>query len=303
MFERRDHLDGLAIGLMLLLCFSWGFAQITIKVANTGVSPVLQAGIRSIIAVIALNLWMLSRNIPVLRNDSSWGPGILAGLLFAAEFVFLYWGLDYTSASRAVIFLYMSPFVVALGVHVLVPMEKLSGPQVAGMLLAFVGVVVTFAEGFTVLGGQEWIGDLMCFVGAVLWGATTVLVRVTKLSSIEPSRTLYYQLLVSAITLPLMSMVMGESGITNLSPLVIACLLYQGLLVAFATYLTWFWLIAHYPAARLAAYTFFTPLFGVLCGILILSEPLTWGIVIGLVLVTAGIYLVNQKYASPGRSR
>lgn len=280
---------------MLLLCFIWGFTQITIKVANTGVSPLMQAGIRSIIAVLCLSGWMLARNVRPFQKDNTWIPGIAAGLLFAFEFALIYWGLEYTSASRAVIFIYTSPFIVAIGVHWLVPNERLNRVQFSGLLLAFCGIVITFAESFTVLTGDEWIGDLLCFIGAILWGATTVLVRVTKLVSIEPSRTLYYQLLVSAILLPLFSLIFREAGITSLSPLILACLVFQGVVVAFATYLTWFWLIAHYPANRLATYTFFTPLFGVLCGIVILSEPFTWGILLGLCLVMTGIYLVNLK--------
>ncbi len=295
MFTRREHLDSLAIGLMLLLCFLWGFQQITIKVAMEGVSPILQAGIRSVIAVLALSVWMFFRKIKVFQGDATFGSGIIAGILFSVEFIFMYWGLSYTSASRAVIFIYLAPFVVALGIHWFIPNERLKRIQVFGMILAFSGIVVAFGEGFTVLKGNEWIGDLFCVLTAIFWGATTVLVRTTKLANIAPSRTLHYQLLVSAIVLLTTAWLFGEAGISKLSPLIIGSLAFQGLLVAFASYLTWFWLIAHYPAARLSAYTFFTPLFGVLCGVFFLDEKFTPGVGVALVMVTAGIYLVNLK--------
>jgi len=294
---RRAHLDSLAIGLMLLLCFLWGYQQITIKIANHGVSPIMQAGIRSIIAAVALSVWMLARKIRPFEKDGTLFPGILAGLLFSIEFVFMYWGLTYTSASRAVIFVYLAPFVVALGIHWLIPNEKLNRFQIIGMLLAFTGIIIAFGEGLTVLKDQQWKGDLACVATAIFWGATTVLVRASKLSSIAPSRTLYYQLLVSAILLPLLALLYGESGITHISPIILGCLAFQGLIVAFASYLTWFWLVAHYPAARLSAYTFFTPLFGVICGVIFLNEDFTLAIFIALILVTIGIYLVNLKSA------
>jgi drug/metabolite transporter (DMT)-like permease len=297
MFTRRDHLDSLAIGLMLLLCFLWAFQQITIKVANAGVSPVLQAGIRSIIAVVALGAWMMTRKIRPFQNDDTWIPGVIAGLLFAIEFVFIYWALEYTAVSRAIIFIYTAPFIVALGIHWLIPNEELKRIQVFGMVLAFTGVIIAFREGFTISTGNEWIGDLMCILSAFFWGATTVLIRASKLSNIEPSRTLFYQLSVSALILPPISLAMGETGVTDISPVILACLAFQGLIVAFASYLTWFWLIAHYPAARLSAYTFYTPLFGVLCGVVFLSEPFTPGIIIALIMVTIGNYLVNLKHA------
>jgi drug/metabolite transporter (DMT)-like permease len=280
---------------MLLLCFLWGFQQITIKIANEAVSPIMQAGIRSSIAVLALSIWMFARNIRPFQKDGTLFPGIVSGALFTIEFVLMYWGLTYTSASRAVIFIYLAPFVVALGIHYLIPNEKLNHIQITGMVLAFTGVIVAFGEGFTVLSGDEWIGDLACVFAAIFWGATTVLIRASKLSGIAPSRVLYYQLLVSAIILLPLSLVSGESGVTRISPLIIMCLAFQGLIVAFASYLTWFWLIAHYPAARLSAYTFFTPLFGVICGVLFLNEIFTAGVFIALVLVTIGIYLVNLK--------
>ena len=151
------------------------------------------------------------------------------------------------------IFVYLAPFVVALGIHWFIPNESLSRIQVIGMVLAFSGILVAFGEGFTVLTGKEWIGDLACVFTAIFWGATTVLVRATRLANIAPSRTLHYQLLVSVFILLPAAWLFGEAGISQLSPLIIACLLFQGLLVAFASYLTWFWLIAHYPAAKLSA--------------------------------------------------
>jgi drug/metabolite transporter (DMT)-like permease len=295
LFTRRDHLDSLAIGLMLLLCFLWGFQQITIKTANAGIPPIMQAGIRSIIAVIALSVWMFARKIRPFQKDGTLLPGIISGLLFSIEFAFMYWGLAYTSASRAVIFVYLAPFVVALGIHWFIPNERLSRNQFLGMVLAFTGILVAFGEGFTILTGEEWKGDLACVFTAIFWGATMVLVRASKLSTIEPSRVLYYQLLVSAVILIPISMLFAEPGITQITPLIIACLAFQGLIVAFFSYLTWFWLVARYPAARLSAYTFFTPLFGVICGVLFLSEEFTLGVCIALVLVTVGIYLVNLK--------
>ncbi len=285
---------------MLFLCFLWGINQVTIKIAGTGISPVLQAGIRSIIATVLLSVWMLARHIRPFEKDGSGFPGVMVGLLFSIEFALMFWGLSYTSASRAVIFIYIAPFIVVLGIHWLIPEERLGRLQVGGMLLAFVGIIVAFGEGLTQLNGKEWIGDLLCVAAAVFWGATTVLVRASKLSNIAPSRTLYYQLLVSSILLPLLSLALGETGVSQLTPLILLCLAFQGIVVAFASYLAWFWLIAHYPATRLSAFTFFTPLFGVICGVVILFEPFTPGLLLALTLVATGIYLVNLK---PGTLR
>ena len=118
MDTRRTTIDLPAAGLMVTLCAVWGLNQVAAKVVNAGISPVLQAGLRSLVAVLLLWAWSSWRRIRLLERDGSLPAGILVGLLFATEFAFLFWGLEYTTASRAVVFLYTSPFWVALGVQI-----------------------------------------------------------------------------------------------------------------------------------------------------------------------------------------
>ena len=286
-------LDFTAMIMLVVLCASWGLQQVAIKVAIIGVPPLLQSGIRSVGATIFIWLWMTVRREPFLERDGTMWWGIAAGLLFASEFILIYWGLEYTNASRAVIFLYTSPFVVALGAQLFIPGEHLRMIQVLGLCCAFAGIVVAFGESLSYPTHRMLIGDSMLAGAAILWGATTVLIKASPLSMIKASKTLLYQLAVSAVVLPLASLVKGESGIT-LTPLIIGCIVYQTVWVAFITYLAWFWLIRHYPPSRLASFTFLTPLFGVLAGSLLLDEPITAGLLLALVLVGAGIYLVNR---------
>ncbi len=291
---RRDRLDLLAFAVMFTLCLLWGFNQVLVKLANTGMSPILQAGLRSTGAGLLVWAWSAARGIRLFARDGSLIPGILAGLMFAAEFALIFWGLEFTTASRTVIFVYTSPFVVALGVHMFVPGEKLSPVQVIGLIGAFAGVAVAFSSGLALPTHQQLIGDAMILGAAVLWGATTVLVKATRLATITPAKTLFYQLAVSALVLPPLSWALGEPGIFAPTAVAIGAFLIQTIVVAFASYLAWFWLVAHYPAGRLAAFTFLTPLFGVAAGWAILSEPISSDLVIALVLVGAGIYLVNR---------
>lgn len=294
--QRHTHLDFPGAGILLVLCILWGIQQVTIKLALEGVSPVMQSGIRSIVAVALLIIWMRARGIPLFPDDGAWRPGMAAGALFALEFALIYWGLTFTSASRMIVFIYLAPFVVAAGIHLLLPVERLRGAQLVGMALAFAGVVFVFQEhGSPELPAQAWIGDLMGIGGAIFWGLTTLVIRMTSLVRIEPSRSLFYQLFLSALLLPAWSVMLGEPGVFNLTPLVLACLAFQGVIVAFASYMAWFWLLAHYPVSQLSAFTFLAPLFGVAGGIVILDEPFSTGLLVGGVGVAAGIYLVNRR--------
>lgn len=280
--------------ILFFLCASWGLQQVAIKTANSSISPIMQSGIRSVGATILIWLWMIVRRERVLDQDGTLWWGLAAGLLFAFEFLLIYLGLDFTHASRAVIFIYLSPFVVAIGAQLFIPGESLRPVQVLGLCCAFAGIVIAFSESLSYPTYRMLIGDSMLIGAAVLWGATTVLIKASPLARIRPSKTLLYQLAVSAVILPLASWVTGEAGIINMTPLIAANIAYQTVWVAFITYLAWFWLIRSYPPSQLASFTFLTPIFGVLAGGLLLGEPLTSKLLISLVFVGMGIYLVNR---------
>jgi len=286
-------LDATAFGLMTLLCLAWGFQQVTIKLAAGDVSLVMQAGIRSIIATVLLVLWARLRRIALFGRDGTLAAGLVAGAMFAGEFVFIYAGLGHTTASRMIVFLYLTPCLTALALPAFVPSERLRPRQWAGVALAFGGIVAAFAEGFAAGASGTLAGDLCGVAAAALWAATIVVMRATKLAYTPATKTLFYQLAVSAAVLPLVSIALGEPGVVRLSPLAAGILVFQGAIVAFATFLAWFWLLTRYFAARLSAATFMTPLFGVAFGALLLGEPVSPAFLAAALAVAGGIVLVN----------
>ena len=293
--SRKDRLDTLAVALLLACCAIWGLAQVAAKVTLAEVPPLLQSGVRSMGAALLVLVWSQARGLPVFQRDSTGRAGLLAGLFFAAEFGCMFIGLQFTTASRMVVFLYTAPFVVALGMPLIARNERLTLLQAAGLLLAFGGVVWAFAEGFSnpAAGPLQWLGDLLGLAGALLWGVTTLLVRGTRLATCLPEKTLLYQLAVSALALLAASALTGEVWPAVLSPKVSLLMLFQVVVVTAASYLTWFWLVRHYPATQVSAFTLLTPLFGLLAGVLLLGEPLTLRLGVALVTVCAGIAIVN----------
>jgi len=279
---------------MVLLTALWGFQQVVIKLTAADVSVVMQAGVRSVIATVLVLAWAWRRRTPLWQSDGTLWPGLLAGLLFAGEFVFIYAGLEHTAASRMVVFIYLAPVLTALGLQWFVPSERLAPGQWSGVLVAFAGVVLAFWEGFDAR-GNTWLGDLCGVVAAALWAATTVLIRASSLARVTATKALFYQLGVSALLLPLASVAMGEKGIVALTPLAIASFFYQGVIVAFASFLAWFWLLTRYLAARLSVFSFLAPLFGVIAGVVALGEPLRPLFALAAALVVAGIVLVNLR--------
>ena len=291
--DTRHPLDTLAVGSMIVLSMLWGFQQVAVKLAAHGIPLIMQGALRSAIATLLLLGWAHARRIRLWDRDGTLVPGLLAGVAFAVEFALIYAGLAYTTAARMVVFLYLAPCVTALGLSLFVPGERLHAMQWTGVLLAFGGVALAFADGFAAATQPTLLGDLFGALAALLWAATTVLIRATRLARIGATKVLLYQLGISALILPLVSRAVGEPGVIAWTPVAVASLAYQSVIVAFASYLTWFWLLTRYLAGRLAVFSFLAPLFGVAFGWMVLHDPVSAAFLGAAVMVGAGIALVN----------
>lgn len=294
---RKPHLDTLAITLLVLCCAFWGFQQILIKSTVDEVPPLWQASLRMGGATLLLLLWSGWRGVPLFARDGTLKAGLLAGLLFAGEFCFIYLGLQHTSASRLTVFLYTSPFVVALLLPRVVPSETLRRMQWIGLTIAFAAVAIAFSEGFLhsspVVG--QWKGDAMGLAAGILWGLTTLTIRATTLSNASAEKTLFYQVGVTALVAPVLSLALGETWSLDYSAQAWGSLGLQTTVGAFASYLTWMWMLRHYPATQMSSFTFLTPVFALVFGVLLLGEILTLQLTLALVGVAVGIVLVNRR--------
>ena len=296
----RLPLDTLATASMLALCVCWGFQQIAIKLVADDIAPIMQIGLRSTFAALVLALVVGRKEGGRAFRDGTALPGLLVGLLFAGEFLFVAQGLMYTTASHMSVFLYTAPIFAALGLHWLLPEERMKPLQWLGVAIAFGGIAVAFlgkglgsdvstgASG----GADMLLGDAMGLAAGLLWGATTVAIRKTSLSEAAPSKTLFYQMAAASICLLAYAVLTGQHGIRYTQAAVLS-VAFQSVVVALSSYLVWFWLLRRYLASRLSILSFMTPLFGVSFGVLILDEPLDSGFVIGAVLVLSGITLVS----------
>jgi drug/metabolite transporter (DMT)-like permease len=296
MTERKTRLDAPAVVLLVLCCFLWGLNQVAAKAALPEVPALWQAAVRSTGAAILVWLWARSRGIALFERDATLAGGLLAGALFAAEFFCIFIGLQFTTASRMVVFIYISPFVVALGMPLIARSERLAPWQVAGLVVAFAGVAWAFAEGFTrpAAGPRQSLGDGLGVIAGVLWGATTLAIRGSALGQASAEKTLFYQLAISGAMLLAAAVAAAAPLHLDVSPLAWGSLVFQTVVVSFASYGVWFWLVRHYPATRLASFTMLTPVFGLVLGALLLGEPITRRLLVALATVAAGIVLVNR---------
>ena len=290
----RSPVDGVAAATMLLLCAIWGAQQVAIKLAAPDVAPVVQVALRyglSAVLVGALVAW---------RGEGrswrrTWRPGLLVGVLFAVEFLAIAEGLARTSASHLVVFLYTAPVFAALGLHAVAPAERLTRSQWLGIVVAFAGIALAFLGGGGSGGpaGATVAGDLLAVLAGALWGATTVVLRGSSLNEAPAAQTLLYQLVCAFVLIGGFACVSARGGAVAMTRVAWVSILFQGIVVSAASYLTWFWLLRRYLATGLSVFSFMTPIFGVALGVVVLGEPLSPTFVAGAVLVLAGITVVS----------
>ena len=292
--DSRKPLDLTAVSLMLMLCLIWSMQQIALKATAMDFSPVLQIALRSGIGALLVGALMLFRRERLTTAQGIWKTGCIAGFLFALEFLLVGEAVRHTSSGHVVVFLYTAPVFAALGLHWKLPNERLAPLQWIGVALAFAGIAVAFMRGAnsdSAVGDVLW-GDFLALLGGAAWGATTVVVRTTRLSSLPATQMLLYQLLMGFALLLPMALLTGQTTF-NPTGLVWLSLGFQSLLVSFASYLIWFSLLRRYLASRLGVLSFLTPLFGVALGVWLLSEPIEPGFVAGAVMALTGIVLVS----------
>lgn len=298
---RKSRLDLLAVSLLVICCAFWGFQQVLIKTTLGEVPPLWQVSLRFFGSAVLLMAWCHWRRIPLLERDGSLLPGVVSGLFFALELATLYWGMQFTSASRQMVLLYIAPFVLAALLPRFVPSESLRRWQWGGLAIAFGSVVLAI--------GQEWLsaahlstqllGDSVSILAGILWALALLSIRISCLARIRAEKIMLYQVLVPAGVLPLLSLARGEAWSLDYSG---AAWLSMGLQTAvggFATFLVWMWILRHYPATLVSSFAFLTPVCALLFGVLLLGEPVTLALVLALLGVTFGMLLLNRILPRP----
>jgi len=295
--ERKDRID--AFGATLLTGFSvlLAFNQVVIRVVDEGLQPVFFAGLRSAGAALCLWAWLWFRGRPAGLYRSELGAGLLMGSFFAAEFICLFIALDLTTVARVSVIFYTMPLWFALGAHLWLPGERITGLKALGLGLSFAGVALALLWRNGGGGEASLTGDLLALVAAFGWAGVAMVAR-TGLSGVPPESQLLWQLTVSAPILLGLSPFFGPL-IRDLRPVHLLGLGFQVVAVAWAGFLLWFWLLKHYPAASVAAFAFLTPVFGVLFGWALLGEAIGLPILAALLLVSVGLVLISRPVQVP----
>ena len=289
----KETLDLKAVALLTVLCMLWGFNGVAIKVSNAGIAPIFCAGIRSVIAVLGLAVWMKVNRMRLFPGKVL--DGLVVGIMFGVEFALLFSSLLYTTVSSAWILLYSTPFFHTLGAHYFLRGDRITIHKGIGLIMAFAGIVLLLSKHLDVPSLIQMSGDMCALGAALLWAVTTIYIKRRLVGRVSHHHTLFYQTVFSIPILFLLSILFQEVPIQRIDALILSSVLFQGIIIAFISYLVWFYLVHAYPVSLLSAFTFLTPVFATISGVIFLNEPLTLTLIFSLILVSLGIYVVNLK--------
>ncbi len=296
----RQALDAKASTIMIGLCMIWGLQQVVLKLAASDISPIMQIAIRSGLSALFVYPLIQLQKGTTLFSKEYFIPGVWIAFLFSAEFFLVAEALRYTTASHTVVLLYTAPIFVALGLHWKLPSERLSTVQWFGIFIAFLGIVVTFlgrdqsnSVGSFLSSTGLW-GDFLALSAGGIWALTTISLRLTKLSDAHPTQTLFYQLVGGCVFLLPMAFVLGQAEI-HWTQLAIGSLIFHTIIVSFISFMLWFWLLRNYLANRLGVFSFLTPIFGMLCGVMFLNEQIEMNFIFGTAMVMLGVFIVSMQ--------
>jgi drug/metabolite transporter (DMT)-like permease len=291
----NSHLPIKPILILIGLAVVWGANWAVVKIGGREMAPLFMCGLRSLIAAACLVVWIKARGGRLFPSLALAFHGAVLGLIFGAEFGLLYVGLEYTLASRVYVLLYTAPFFAALGAHFFLSDDKITLGKASGLTLAFGGVALLFVKDLGALNANTLSGDLMIIGAGALWGGSTVYIKKYLAGKTTPSQTLFYLVFFSALAVLGYSLAFERPLVSGLSAMGVFSMFYQSIIVSFLSYLIWTEMIHRYSVTLLHAFSFFTPICGVIIsGVIMLHEPVGIGLIAALVLVSLGMVLVNR---------
>lgn len=290
---QKPQIDTFGVLSLTAFALLLAFNQVIIKLVNEGLQPVFFAGLRSLGGAVVIFAWMKFRGLSLAIKPGTVPAGLLMGVVFAVEFVCLFWALDLTSVTRTSVIFYTMPMWLALGAHFLLPGERLTPVKSVGLLLAFAGVVIALTMRGEGAGETSLLGDFLALLGAISWAGIALCARATALREVRPEVQLLWQLTISAPILLFAALFFGPL-LRDPELIHWAGLGVQIVVIVSAGFLFWLWLLTIYPASSVAAFSFLTPVFGVGLGWFLLGEDVGPGILIALALVCVGLILVNR---------
>jgi drug/metabolite transporter (DMT)-like permease len=282
-----------ALFVWLILCLIWGTTWIFIKLGLRDLPPITFAGLRFLIAALILWLIVFWRRRDVPRKRSDWLMIAWTGFIaFALNYGLIFWGEQYINSGLAAVLQSTIPVFGLLIAHYLVPAERITMRKMAGVALGVAGTGVIFYDQTLIKGADAFYGSLALLSSSGFIAYSNVLVK-ARCRHIDPATLAAGQMIFGIVPLLVLGAIWEGSPLdlqwTRQSVISLGYLALIGSALAFLLY---YWLVKRIDVTKTMLISLVTPVIALLIGMLTLSESVSRHIVLGSVLILAGISLI-----------
>lgn len=294
---QNGELDLSAALFSVFLCILFGANAVAIKISLVGMGPFTVAGLRFSMAAMLIFLWTRATKRDLSMAPGQFLPMVTLSIIFAVQLSLFYLGLSRSNASRGTLLANLQPFFTLFLAHFFIPGDQISLRKFFGIMLGFSGVVFVFLETQGGNTGDLRMGDLMILMATFFWAINAVYIK-RVVTHVQPYQIVMYQMFFAAPIFFFEAWLWDQPLVAIPDTRVLVALFYQTAITAAFGFLAWTYLLKRYGTVALHSFIFIMPIAGVVLGGVILDEPITVKILVALILIVAGILLVQVK---PGR--
>ncbi len=277
----------------ILLCILFGANAVAVKISFTGLGIFTSAGLRFSMAALTIYFWARLAGKPLAIKRSQFPQLLFIALIFFAQLSLFYAGLNRTTASHGTLIANVLPFGVMLLAHFFVPGETIVLKKIVGLILGFCGVLLLFFDSarFT---SQMVTGDLLILLAVSVWSFNAVYTK-RIIAGYHPIQITLYPLMMASILFLCSGFIFDDTMVSRVDATIIKAMLYQIFVTASFGMVAWNTMISKYGATSLHSFVYIMPVSGVVLGVFLLKEPVTYNLVASLLLIAAGLIIVNRR--------
>ncbi len=285
----------LSLIVFILLSLIWSSTWLFIKLGLESMPPFYSAGWRFLVAAFVLFAYGRYLNIPFPRDGHSHRFLFLFGLsIFTISYGLVYWGEQYLSSGLTSVLFSVMPFYTAGMTQIILPEEKLTWRKAAGLLLGFAGLFFIFSDQLAWNSGPMAAAALIAILISPAFSALGTIQGKKAAGDYHPVMLNALPLLYAAISFFMLHLLLEEAPAAALPVMGYISLLYLAFIGTALAFVLYFWMLGHTSALLMSSITFVTPPLALFWGWLILGEPVTLKLIMGMVVIFGGIYLVRD---------
>lgn len=284
------------------LCVVWSSTWLAIKIGLRDLPPISYAGLRFVVAILALLAVSIGRARLLPRSRADYIILALTGvLMFSMNYGLLFWGELHVSSGLAAVLQATIPIFGMIFAHRMLPEEPLRWQRLAGAFLALGGVAVICARLLDFNGLIAFWGGLGIVAGAAGAAFSNVLLKQRPIQ-LGPAMIAAWQMIFGTVPmLVLGGIVEGNPIRFHWTTMSIFCLLYLAIIGSALTFLLLYWLLPQMQSTNLQTISLITPPGAVMLGWLFGGETFPLWSLLGAALVLAGVWIIFRK-SGPNRN-